>query len=113
MFPEGVLNSLLIKGIEYQIDLILRTVIPIRPNYRSNHEEIKELQKQVEKLISKVNIRENISLYVYFSIIGIKKDGSWRICVDRQDINNITIKYRHLIAMLDELCSYCVLLRLI
>ena len=84
MFPEGVLNSLLIKGIEYQIDLILRTVIPIRPNYRSNHEEIKELQKQVEKLISKVNIRENI-----------------------------TIKYRHLIAMLDELCSYCVLLRLI
>jgi hypothetical protein len=51
---------------------------------------------------------------MFISVLLVyKKDGSWRICVDRQDINNITIKYRHLIAMLDEFRSYYVLLRLI
>ncbi|KAL6340581.1 hypothetical protein AAG906_010489 [Vitis piasezkii] len=33
-------------------------------------------------------------------ILVPKKDGTWRMCVDCQSINNTTVKYRH---MLDEL----------
>jgi hypothetical protein len=40
-----------IRGIEYQIDFVPGASIPNRSAYRSNPEETKELQRQVEELI--------------------------------------------------------------
>jgi len=41
-----------------------------------------------------------------------KKDETWMIRIDCHVINNITIKYRHLVSrlddMLDELHVYCI-----
>ena len=46
MFPKEVPSRLPpIRGIEHQIDFIPRAVIPNRPTYRSNPEELKELQR--------------------------------------------------------------------
>ncbi|PKI69335.1 hypothetical protein CRG98_010269 [Punica granatum] len=80
-------------------------MIPNRPTYRSNLEETKELQRQVDELIGKENVRESMSPCAIPVLLMSKKDGTWRMCVDRPAVNKITIKYRHLIHRLDDMLN--------
>jgi len=56
-------------------------------------------------------VRESLSLCSMPVIIIPKKDRSWRMYVDCRAINNITIKYKHLIprhnVWLDEMHGAC------
>jgi hypothetical protein len=62
IFLEEMLSGLPpIRGIEHQIDFVPGAVIPNPPAYRSNPEETKELQRQVEDLLSKGYVRESMS----------------------------------------------------
>ncbi|KAL6349883.1 hypothetical protein AAG906_001770 [Vitis piasezkii] len=59
VFPNDVPSGLPpIRGIEHQIDFVIGAKIPNRPAYRSNPEETKELQRQVEELLTKGHPRE-------------------------------------------------------
>ena len=61
MFPNDVPSGLLpIRGIEHQIDFVPGATIPNQPAYRSNLEETKELQRQVEELLTKGHMRESM-----------------------------------------------------
>ena len=54
VFQEEIPSGLPpIRGIEHQIDLVPGAAIPNRPAYRSNPEETRELQKQVNELLEK------------------------------------------------------------
>jgi hypothetical protein len=92
-----------IRGIEHQIDFVLGVSIPNRSAYRSNLEETRELQRQVEELMSKGYIRESMSPCAVLVLLIPKKDKTWRMCVDCRAINNIIVKYRHLIPRLDDM----------
>jgi len=62
VFPEDIPNGLPpLGGIEHQIDLVPEASIPNRPAYRSNPEEMKELQRQVDELMMKGYIHESMS----------------------------------------------------
>jgi hypothetical protein len=92
-----------IRGIDHQIDLIPRVSLPNRAFYRTNPEDTKEIQRQVQDLLDRGYVREILSPYVVPIILVPKKDGSWRMCVDCRAINNITIRYRHPIPRLDDM----------
>ncbi|KAH9697902.1 Endonuclease [Citrus sinensis] len=103
-FPEETPHGLPpIRGIEYQIDFVPGAAIPNRPAYRSNPEETKELQRQVNELVEKGYVRESMSPCAVPILLVPKKDETWRMCVDCRTINNITVKYRHLIPRLDDM----------
>ena len=104
VFPSDLPSGLPpLRGIEHQVDLIPGATIPNRPAYRSNPEETKEIQRQVEALLEKGWVRDSISPCAVPVILVPKKDGSWRMCSDCRSVNSITIKYRHPIPRLDDL----------
>jgi hypothetical protein len=104
IFPSEVPAGLPpLRGIEYQIDLILGASLPNRAPYRTNPEETKEIQRQVKELLDKGYVHESLSPCAVPVILVPKKDGSWRMCVDCRAINNITIRYHHPIPCLDDM----------
>ncbi|KAI9194884.1 hypothetical protein LWI28_009888 [Acer negundo] len=92
-----------IRGIEHQIDFVPGAPIPNRPVYKSNPEETKELQRQVNELMEMGYVRESISPCAVPILLVPKKDETCRMCVDCRAINNITVKYRHPIPRLDDM----------
>jgi hypothetical protein len=104
VFPEEVPPGLPPKrGIEHQIDLVPGAFLPNRAPYRTNPEETKEIQRQVQELINKGYVKESPSPCDVPVVLAPKKDGSWRMCVDCRATNNITIRYRHPIPRLDDM----------
>jgi hypothetical protein len=75
--------------------------------YRTNLEETKEIQRQVQELLDNGCVQESLSPCAIPVILVLKKNGTWGMCVDCRGINNITIRYHfpipRLDGMLDEL----------
>ncbi|XP_071917122.1 uncharacterized protein [Coffea arabica] len=104
IFPEDVPSGLPpLRGIEHQIDFVPGASLPNRPAYKSNPEETKELQRQVDDLLGKGWARESLSPCAVPVILVPKKDGTWRMCTDCRAVNAITVKYRHPIPRLDDM----------
>jgi hypothetical protein len=92
-----------LREIEHQIDLIPGASLPNRAAYRTNSDEIKEIQQQVKELLDNGYVHERLSPFVIPVILVPKKNGTWRMCVDCRAINNITIRYRFPIPRLDDM----------
>nr|XP_027062888.1 uncharacterized protein LOC113689295 [Coffea arabica] len=91
VFPEDIPTGLPpLRGIEHQIDFIPGSSLPNKAPYRTNPEETKEQQRQVEELLGKGWIQESLSPCAVPVLLVPKKDGGWRMCTDCRAINAIT-----------------------
>jgi hypothetical protein len=65
-----------LRGIEHKIDLVPGASLPNRAAYRANPEETKEIQRQVQYLLDRGYIRENLSPCSIPVLLVPKKDCS-------------------------------------
>ncbi|KAL0313444.1 UNVERIFIED_CONTAM: Retrovirus-related Pol polyprotein from transposon.6 [Sesamum radiatum] len=69
VFPDEIPPGLPpIRGIEHQIDFMPGASLPNRPAYRTNPEESKEIQRQIQEWMTKGYVRESLSPCVQFRI---------------------------------------------
>jgi hypothetical protein len=54
-----------------------------------------ELKRQIDELLAKGFIRPSVSPWAAPVIFVEKKDGTKRLCVDYQELNQVTIKNKY------------------
>jgi hypothetical protein len=76
--------------------------VNLRP-YRFNPAQKDEVEKQVAQMLAQGIIRVSTSPYASPVILVLKKDLTWRFCVDFRQLNAITVKNRYPMPVIDEL----------
>ncbi|GJS87677.1 putative reverse transcriptase domain-containing protein [Tanacetum coccineum] len=77
--------------------------LPAREPYRLAPSEMKELSDQLQKLSDKGFIRPSSSPWGAPVLFVKKKDGSFRMCINYQELNKLTVKNRSLLPRIDNL----------
>jgi hypothetical protein len=76
---------------------------PFGPIYQQSEKELKILKEYIDENLKKGFIRESKSPAGSPVLFVPKKDGSLRLCVDYRALNNLTIKDRYALPLINEL----------
>ena len=92
------------RDVEFAIELIPRTPPISRRPYRMPPNELAELKKQLQDLLTKGLIRPSSSEWGCLALfMKKKKDNSLRMCVDYRPLNAVTIKNKYPLPQIDIL----------
>ncbi|GJV42872.1 putative reverse transcriptase domain-containing protein [Tanacetum coccineum] len=103
VFPEDLPGIPPTRQVEFQIDLIPGAAPVARAPYRLAPSEMKELSDQLKELSNKGFIRPSSSPWGAPVLFVKKKDGSFRMCIDYQELNKLTVKNRYPLPRIDDL----------
>jgi hypothetical protein len=67
------------------------------------HNQKKSVELLIKEMLQKSKIRPSTSPYSSPIIMVRKKDKSWRLCVDFRGLNDMTVKNKFPIPMIEEL----------
>jgi Reverse transcriptase (RNA-dependent DNA polymerase)/Retroviral aspartyl protease len=89
--------------IDHKVPLLpLAKPVNLRPSRYSYFQKL-ELEKIIEELLQTSVIKPSTSPFAIPALLVKKKDGSWRLCVDYRQLNNITVKNKYPIPIIDDL----------
>ncbi|GKC31918.1 putative reverse transcriptase domain-containing protein [Tanacetum coccineum] len=103
VFPEELPGLPPTRQVEFQIDLMPGAAPVARAPYRLAPSEMKELSEQLQELSDKGFIRPSSSPWGAPVLFVKKKDGSFRMCIDYQELNKLTVKNRYPLPRIDDL----------
>ena len=76
--------------------------VKVRP-YKYSSIQKTEIEKQLQQMLAQGVIRPSTSSFASPVLLVIKKDGTWRFCIDYRHLNAITVKHKHPMPVVDEL----------
>jgi hypothetical protein len=91
------------RGVQHEIQLQQDSPLPNIGMYRMLVMENAEIKKQIQELLDKGVIVPSSSPCGSPIVLVIKKDGTWRMCVDFRALNKITVKNRYPLPRIDDL----------
>ena len=100
VFPTELTNLPPKREVEFSIDLVSGAEPISRTSYRMSPIELKE---QLQTLLDQGYIRPSTSPWGAPVLFVKKKDGTLRMCIDYRGLNNLTIKNKYLLPLIDEL----------
>ncbi|GJZ27681.1 putative reverse transcriptase domain-containing protein [Tanacetum coccineum] len=100
---DVIIGLPLIRQVEFQIDLMPGAAPVARAPYRLAHSKMKKLSEQLQELSDKGFIRLNSLPWGVLVLFVKKKDGSFRMCIDYQELNKLTVKNRYPLPRIDDL----------
>nr|GEV00706.1 putative reverse transcriptase domain-containing protein [Tanacetum cinerariifolium] len=103
VFTEDLLRLPPARPVEFQINLITGAAPVARAPYRLAPFEMKELSEQLQELFDKGFIKPSSSPWGAPVLFVKKKDGSFRMCIDYQELNKLTVKNRYPLLRIDDL----------
>ncbi|GKF38081.1 putative reverse transcriptase domain-containing protein [Tanacetum coccineum] len=103
VFPEDLSSLPPTRQVEFQIDLIPGATHVAQAPYLLAPSEMKELSDQLQELSDKGFIRPSSSPWGALVLFVKKKDGSFRMCIDYQELNKLTLKNRYQLPRIDDL----------
>nr|GEU71327.1 putative reverse transcriptase domain-containing protein [Tanacetum cinerariifolium] len=83
--------------------LIIQATLAARAPYRLAPSEIHELSDQLQELADRGFIQPSTSPWGAPVLFDKKKDGSFRMCINYQELNRLTIKNRYPLPRIDDL----------
>ncbi|GJZ22511.1 putative reverse transcriptase domain-containing protein [Tanacetum coccineum] len=106
LFPKFFLRTCWVshsRQVEFQIDLIADAAPVAWAPYQLAPSKMKELSDQLKDLFDKGFIRPSSSPWGAPVLFVKKKDGSFQMCIDYQELNKLTVKNRYLLPRIDDL----------
>nr|GEU32929.1 putative reverse transcriptase domain-containing protein [Tanacetum cinerariifolium] len=111
VFPKDLPGLPPVRQVEFQIELILRAAPVARVPYRLAPLEMQELSDQLQELADRGFIRPSTLPWGAPVLFVKKKDGSFRMRIDYQELNKLTKPCEALILALpegnDDFVVYC------
>jgi hypothetical protein len=91
------------REIEFVIELVPGIAPIFKRLYRMVANQLVELKEQLQELLDKGYIHPSASPWGAPVIFVLKKDGTQRMCVDYHSLNEVTIKNKYPLPMIDDL----------